>query len=53
MRLAVLSVLALLAATGAAAQQTTGDLQGRILGPGGELLADVQVTVSEIGRAHV
>jgi len=46
MRLAVLSVLALLVATAAAAQQTTGDIQGRILGPGGELLADVQVTVS-------
>jgi hypothetical protein len=46
MRRVVLSVLALLVATGAAAQQTTGDIQGRILGAGGQPLADVQITVA-------
>jgi len=30
---------------GAAAQQTTGDIQGRITSPGGQPLADVQVSV--------
>jgi carboxypeptidase family protein len=45
MRRVVLSVLALLASTGAAAQQITGDIQGRIIGSGGQPLADVQVTV--------
>jgi hypothetical protein len=33
-----------LATTGAAAQQVTGDIQGRILGPGGQPLVEVQVT---------
>ena len=41
----VLSVLALLATTGAAAQQITGDMRGRILDVGGQPLTDVQVTV--------
>jgi hypothetical protein len=31
---------------GAAAQQTAGDVRGRMLGPGGEPLADVQVTAT-------
>lgn len=43
MRRAVFSVLALLAPTGIAAQQTTGDIQGRIFGSGGQPLAEVQV----------
>jgi hypothetical protein len=42
----VLSVLALFATTGAAAQQITGDIQGRILGSGGQPLTDVQITVT-------
>src|SRR5438477_617864 len=46
MRRVVLSVLALLATTGAAAQQVTGDIQGRILGSGGQPIADVQVTAT-------
>lgn len=46
MRRAALSVLALLATTGAAAQQITGDIQGRILGPGRQPLPDVQVTAT-------
>lgn len=46
MRRVVLSVLALLAPTGVAAQQTTGDIQGRMLGPVGQPLVDVQVTVA-------
>lgn len=46
MRRLVLSVAALLASTSAAAQQITGDIQGRILGPGGQPLANVQVTVA-------
>jgi len=46
MRRVVLSVLALLAPTGAVAQQITGDIQGRILGPGGQPLSDVQVTAA-------
>jgi len=45
MRRVVLSVLALLTPMGAAAQQTTGDIQGRITSPGGQPLADVQVSV--------
>ncbi len=45
MRRVVLSVLALLTPMGAAAQQTTGDIQGRITSPGGQSLADVQVSV--------
>jgi hypothetical protein len=46
MRRVVLSVLALLVATGAAAQQTTGDIQGRVLASGAQPLPDVQVTVT-------
>jgi len=46
MRRVVLSVLALLGPMGAAAQQTTGDIQGRVLGSGGQPLADVQVSVA-------
>jgi hypothetical protein len=42
----VLSILALIEVTVAAAQQVTGDIQGRIIGPGGQPLADVQVTVA-------
>jgi len=46
MRRPVLSVLALLTSTGIAAQQTTGDIQGRVLGAGSQPLFDVQVTVT-------
>jgi hypothetical protein len=46
MRRVVLSVLALLASTEIAAQQITGDIKGRIVGAGGQPLADVQVIVS-------
>src|SRR2546422_261886 len=46
MRRVVVSVLALLATTGAAAQQVTGDIQGRILGSGGQPIADVQITAT-------
>src|SRR5213593_916737 len=46
MRRVVLSVLALLATTGAAAQQITGAIQGRIVGAGRQPLASVQVVVS-------
>jgi len=46
MRRVVLSILALLAPTGTAAQQTTGDIQGRVLGHGGQPLAEVLVTVA-------
>ena len=45
MRRAALSVLVLLAPTGVAAQQITGTMQGRVLDPGGQPLADVQVIV--------
>jgi carboxypeptidase family protein len=46
MRRPVLSVLALLTSTGIAAQQTTGDIQGRVLGSRSQPLSDVQVTVT-------
>jgi hypothetical protein len=46
MRRPALSVLALLTSTGIAAQQTTGDIQGRVLGSGSQPLSDVQVTVT-------
>ena len=41
----VLALLAFIAPTVIAAQQVTGDIQGRILDPGGQPVAAVQVTV--------
>ena len=46
MRRVVLAILALLGPAGIAAQQVTGDIQGRITSPGGQPLADVQVSVA-------
>jgi len=42
----ILSVLLLLGPTGVTAQQVTGDIQGRILGSGGQPIAEVQVTAT-------
>ena len=45
-RRVTLAVLALFTTTGAAGQQVTGDIQGRMVAPGGQPLADVQVSVA-------